>query len=403
MRSTVPTLLVGFLVAGSLPAADPVGLIGITEEQVVKQFGPADEKFAKGEEFHFNRKKFGVGEDWEVEFNAKVSIRREPVATVKYYPTKMVKGVSPTLSHIAVGYDKGGIVRAVATLEGRHQLNESVSALRNLAATRWGPEPNSKKLFPPIENAQIGVSNQWIVWNDIPGGNISVGRRAAGPAYAGVARATGFLRAVSVTGDRKAYLLCDIPYDSSDSGYIMRTAQVLSADTFWQWVVADLIEQFDASFRTDIRMHNDRFGRVHRMTYEEVYRDLVGGRGQAKYCERMAAAVAAMVRNPEVTLTLADPAVNALRLHGRPTLTKALTSILGSVAEPLPVRNRAADVLGGMTDPDSVAPLIAALKTKPVVKNAAKALEAITGQAFGEDAEAWGKWWRANERAFRKK
>lgn len=410
MRSMLLAFVVGFVVLRSLPAADPASLIGMTEEQVVKKYGPENLKVGAEEEIMHTGKGKGKGKDkdkerggWQTEFYAKVSIRRAPVETVKYYDMRKVPGNSLTFPYVMVGYDKDGQVCATSPLEHRHLIPEMVSSLRKLTSTKWAPEPSARQLFPPIENAEIGVGNQWIVWNDIPGGNISVGRRTTGPAYAGIARVTGILRAVSVTSDRKAYLLCDIPYDSKDGGYIMRTAQVVSADTFWQWTLADLIGQFDDLSRDEFRMHNDRAGRVHRMTYEEVYRDLVGGRGQAKYCERMAVAVTAIVRNPQVTLALADPAIDTLKLHGRPTLTKALTPILGSVAEPMPARDRAATVLGGLNDPDAVAPLIAALTTKPVVANAAKALEAITGQAFGKDAEAWGKWWQANERAVRKK
>ncbi len=63
-------------------------------------------------------------------------------------------------------------------------------------------------------------------------------------------------------------------------------------------------------------------------------------------------------------------------------------------------RKAAARALGETWDKRAVAPLIKALGDEKwnVRKVAAKALERITGQSFGEDQERWQKWWQEKKK-----
>ena len=67
------------------------------------------------------------------------------------------------------------------------------------------------------------------------------------------------------------------------------------------------------------------------------------------------------------------------------------------------VRGNVANALGKLRDPGAVDSLIAAVKDgNPYVRvRAAWALEQITGQAFGDDSEAWQKWWDQNKETTR--
>lgn len=64
------------------------------------------------------------------------------------------------------------------------------------------------------------------------------------------------------------------------------------------------------------------------------------------------------------------------------------------------VRNRATYALGLIQDPRAMKPLIEMLKdvTVDVQKDAAWALERITGQSFGVDYDKWVKWWQENKK-----
>jgi len=64
------------------------------------------------------------------------------------------------------------------------------------------------------------------------------------------------------------------------------------------------------------------------------------------------------------------------------------------------VRFQATRALGKIKDPRAVEPLISALKDEnwDVREAAADALEEITGQSFGENPEAWQKWWEKNKK-----
>lgn len=64
------------------------------------------------------------------------------------------------------------------------------------------------------------------------------------------------------------------------------------------------------------------------------------------------------------------------------------------------VRDRATYALGLIQDPRAMKPLIEMLKdvSVDVQKDAALALERITGQSFGVDHDKWLKWWQENKR-----
>ena len=67
------------------------------------------------------------------------------------------------------------------------------------------------------------------------------------------------------------------------------------------------------------------------------------------------------------------------------------------------VRRRAAKVLGEIGDPRAVEPLIAALRDeKSSWVHVVRALERITGKAFGRDPVKWQEWWEENKEAFLK-
>ncbi|MBI3273002.1 MAG: HEAT repeat domain-containing protein [Planctomycetes bacterium] len=102
-------------------------------------------------------------------------------------------------------------------------------------------------------------------------------------------------------------------------------------------------------------------------------------------------------RLDDTSFTVRNEAVRALAVLGSP---EAVNDILAKTLhdEYFLVRLNSAVALAHIKDPRAIEPLIGLLADteKPVRKEAAYALENITGQKLGESPSAWRSWWDAN-------
>jgi HEAT repeat protein len=103
-----------------------------------------------------------------------------------------------------------------------------------------------------------------------------------------------------------------------------------------------------------------------------------------------------------------EPLVSMLEREREASIRQAVVVSLGKMGPPAikplitalkerdhTVRKSAAEALGNIRDRQAVKPLIMAMQGEPlsVRRSISDALQAITGQNFGLDNEAWTKWW----------
>ncbi len=410
---TFTLFTLGILPSSSF-AADPAPILGMTEEQVKKLLGPPDEAYEKRKAPVPNVR--AKRDDWEAELAGLLSRLKAPVVKQHYYGWKSFTvanpfaagGAGPTTKRkvfLCVGFDAKGVARCVEPDGGMLDAN-MVTAVRNLGASGWRMDPAGKKVCPTVQVNQISFSDEYIVWNDIAEGNISVREKVKGPVKASL-RITGFSRQVAMSGDRKAYMVVDIPYDTTGYETEIRNMFVADVEAYWTWILAETLDGYKLRARRERELdpkyvfNEERIGHMPRLSYQEACRKLNFGT-PAVYAERLTAGVIDIVRNPAAPLAVIGPTVETLRVRPEQPLTLPLIALLRSGAEPLEVRKRAANVLGQLDDPDVIEPLIAALGGERPLPVAAEALARITEENFGPDLEDWQKWWKDNRKTFRR-
>ena len=131
------------------------------------------------------------------------------------------------------------------------------------------------------------------------------------------------------------------------------------------------------------------------LTLQKVAVEALGERGDTT-------AVAALLTALEATANfdLTRKIVAALGNTGDRRATDTLIDVMHTAFDPA-LRESATRALGQIGDIDAVPRLIEVLGSdaRSVRRQAAVALNAITGQSFGTDAEAWQRWWQQSQGA----